>query len=180
MKEEYTKEFTVAEFSKILNTSVNTAWKKIKKNGLITIKKPVNNREITFVLLNDDQYNNLISENETTNNINNNLNNPNYEDYVTLHEQVNIPQNQIDLVSVIENVMSYSRDMNNQIKDYVDRVINAEKQVKLLEDIEKRKDDEFIKSQAKIKELELKVKELEEKLKYYESKWWNRNVIGKK
>lgn len=174
-----TKKLTVSELAATLGVSVNTTWKKIKKRGLTTLKDTVNNREITFVSLTDMELNELLSEKENVNQVNNGDYNPNYEVSETIHEGVNTSKVQTDLVSLVEKVMDYSRDMNGQIKEYIDRVIDAEKQVKLLEDSENRKDAEFHRLISENKELKLKVEELEEKIRKYESSWWKKPLFKK-
>jgi len=173
------KKLTISELSNELGVSVNTTWKKIKKKGLTTVKDTVNNREITFVLLDDEEYSALISETRSNNQVNNGGYNHNYEDFETIHEGVNSPQIQADLVSLVEKVMDYSREMNGQVKEYIDRVIESEKQVKLLEDSESRKNEEYHKIMAENRELRLRIEELEKKVKYYESRWWNRKLFKK-
>ena len=171
------RKLTVSELSQTLGVSVNTTWKKIKKRGLTTVKDTVNNREITFVILNDDEYDDLVFEPRSTGGINKGDHNPNYEDFETIHEGVKVSQTGSDIVNLFEKVMDYSKDMNDRIKEYVERVIEAEKQVRLLEDSEHRKDEEYHRLIAENRELKLKVAELEEKIKLHESKWWNRPVI---
>lgn len=155
-----TKKLTVSELSSLLGVSVNTTWKKIHRKGLLTDKEVVNNREITVVLLTDDEYNDLISERNISDPFINQVNNPNYEDNVIFNEGVNDVNPSVSSVNsgvnindLMDRVINYSLEVNNQMKEYVDRVINAEKQVKLLEDLERRKDDDFSRMQAEIKEL---------------------------
>lgn len=174
-----TKRLTVSELSAELGVSVNTVWKKIKKRGLTTTKDTVNNRVITFVLLDDEEFLDLISEQNSINQVNNGVNNLNCEEFETIHEGVINNKEQSDVVVLMEKIMEYSKEMNSQMKDYVDRVIEAEKQVKLLEDSESRKDRDYHELIAENKELKLKVAELEEKVKKYESKWWNKSFAKK-
>lgn len=203
------KKFTVSELSRLLGVSVNTTWKKINKRGLITTKEVVNNREITVVVLNDDQFNELISESTGTQGVNNTVNNPYYEDTLPVNNHNEPVDNMYsqptgalqgaDMVAVIESVMNYSKEMNDQVKEYVERVINAEKQVKLLEDVESRKENQYLELTARTRELEgsianiedennrlkLENEELREKLQRVESNlakelkrpFWQRNVL---
>jgi hypothetical protein len=151
------KKLTISELSRELGVSVNTIWKRISKRGLITGKEIVNNREITVITLSDEEYSDLINEKKHSQPINNTVNNTIYEDSLSVNNTVNTSKplsGQVDLVHVVESIMNYSRDMNNQVKEYVDRVINAEKQVKLLEDIENRKEAELHRLIAECKTLE--------------------------
>lgn len=181
------KKLTVAELSQVLGVSVNTTWKKIKKKGLTTVKDTVNNRDITFVLLTDGEYDELISDSSVHNPINGVGYESNYEDFETIHEGVKVPSSSfdshVDVNSIIERVMDYSKEMNNQVKEYINRVIDAEMQVKLLEDSENRKDSEYHRITAENKELRLKIEiaekenlELKEKIQKYEAKWWNKGI----
>jgi len=169
------KKYTVSELSSKLGVSVNTTWKKIKKGGLTTVKESVNNREITFVLLDDDQFSDLINDGTISNPINNRDYEHNYEDFETIHEGVNLSQTPSELIMLVDKVMDYSREMNNHIKEYVERVVESDKKVKLLEDSENRKNDEYHRLIAENKSLRLKITKLEERVKYYESKWWNKS-----
>jgi len=151
------KKLTISELSRELGVSVNTIWKKISKKGLITSKEIVNNREITVITLSDEEYSDLINGKKHSQHINNGVNNTIYEDSLSVNNTVENQKalsGQVDLVHVVESIMNYSRDMNNQVKEYVDRVINAEKQVKLLEDIENRKEAELHRLIAECKTLE--------------------------
>lgn len=172
-----TRKYTVSELSQELGVSVNTVWKKIKKRGLSTTKDTVNNRVITFVLLADDEYQDLISERDQINQVMKGDYNPNYEDFETIHEGVKVAQPQHDYVALVERIMDYSKEMNNQVKDYIERVIEAEKQVKLLEDSENRKEQEYYRLIAENKELKTRVEELEKKVLEYESRWWNKGLF---
>lgn len=154
------KTLTVSELSRQLGVSVNTTWKKIHKRGLRTGKQLINNREITVVILDEEEYNELINENIGSLPINNTVNNLDYEDTLQsedVHEGEKVTPAQGDVVQIIETVMNYSKDMNEQVKEYVDRVITAEMQVKLLEDSENRKKQDFIEIRAKCKELESRI-----------------------
>lgn len=172
-----TRKYSVSELSQELGVSVNTVWKKIKKRGLSTTKDTVNNRVITFILLTDDEYQELISERDQINQVMKGDYNPNYEDFETIHEGVKVVQPQHDYVALVERIMDYSKEMNNQVKDYIERVIEAEKQVKLLEDSENRKEQEYYRLIAENKELKTKVEELEKKVLEYESRWWNKGLF---
>jgi hypothetical protein len=181
------KKLTVAELSQVLGVSVNTTWKKIKKRGLTTVKDMVNNREITFVLLEDGEYEELVSESSVHHPVNSLGYDSNYEDIDTIHEGVKMPSSSfdshVDVFSIVERVMDYSKEMNNQVKEYINRVIDAEMQVKLLEDSENRKNNEYHRISAENKELRLKFEilekenlELKEKIKKYEAKWWKKVI----
>ncbi|MEI7475544.1 MAG: hypothetical protein WCK67_12285 [bacterium] len=181
------RKLTVSELSQALGVSVNTTWKKIKKKGLTTVKDTVNNREITFIELTEHEYDDLMSESSVNIPINNGGYDSNYEDFETIHEGVKVSSSpyepQVDVISIVERVMDYSKEMNNQVKEYINRVIDAEKQVKLLEDSENRKNDEYHRLIAENKELISKVALLEkenaefkEKLEKYEAKWWNKVI----
>ena len=56
------KEIKISELARIWNVSVNATWTRIKKEGLITIKKMDNNREITFVTVSDEILNKYMPE----------------------------------------------------------------------------------------------------------------------
>lgn len=158
------QKLTVSELSQMLGVSVNTVWKKIKRRGLTTVKERVNNREITLIMLSDNELSALKQESFSSSPINNGDDNPNYEDSVTIHEGVKMSNPPQDMIFLVESIMNYSRDMNNQVKEYVDRVINAEKQVKLLENLENRKTADFVEQQALIKQLQEELSEASGKI----------------
>lgn len=156
--------YTVSQLSKELGVSVNTVWKRINKMGLRTVKEPVNNRDITFVLLSDAEHSELFETDSSSQGINNGGYEQNYEDSLRnddVYEGQRVNSQAPDTVSVIETVMNYSKEMNNQMKEYVDRVITAESQVKLLETLDGRKEQEYIEVSAKVKQLEQRVNDLE-------------------
>ncbi len=148
------KEYLISEFASEFEVSVNTAWKWIKKQGLKTELKNVNNRDVNVVLLSDEEYNNLYSKKfgrlpgeVNTNDMNNDMNeyfeDAEYE-HINVNQHTNPISQQVDARNIIESVMTYSKDMNNHIKEYIDRIINAESQIRLLEDSERRKEADYL------------------------------------
>jgi len=169
-----TKKLTVSELSAKLGVSVNTIWKKIKKRGLTTVKDTVNNRIITFVLLTDEQLNDLLQDQISINQVNNGGNSQNYEDSETSYEGVINTGKSSEAIALMDKILEFSKDMLSETKVYLDRAATAEAQVKLLEDSENRKNSEYHKLIAENKELKLRVQELEDKVKHYEALWWNK------
>ncbi len=152
-----TKEYLISEFANEFEVSVNTAWKWIKKQGLNTELKNINNRDVNVVILSDKEYNNLYSKkfgrlpgeanrnnmNNTNNDMNEYFEDAEYE-HININQHTNPISQQVDARNIIESVMTYSKDMNNHIKEYIDRIINAESQIRLLEDSERRKEAEYL------------------------------------
>lgn len=64
----------------------------------------------------------------------------------------------------MHRVMDFTENMTTQMKEYIDRVINAEKQCRLLEDSENKKTMEYNEIIAKCKQLEEENKQLKEEL----------------
>ncbi len=170
------KEYLISEFAAEFEVSVNTAWKWIKKQGLNTELKNINNRDVNVVILSDEEYKNLYSKkfgklpgeantsaNETNNDMNEYFEDAEYE-HINTNQHTNPMSQQLDTRNIIESVMNYSKDMNNHIKEYIDRIINAESQIRLLEDSERRKDAEYLSLVSNNKILNEQVNEAKENI----------------
>jgi len=89
-----------------------------------------------------------------------------YSSNIPVQESLKNTQN-----DVIIEALNLIRETQVSQKDYIDRIINAEKQVKLLEDFENRKDNEINELRASFKQFEsvklenIKLKEEIDKLK---------------
>ena len=87
----------------------------------------------------------------------------------------------------ILNLKDYATEISKIKDQHKDEVIllhkellQVEQQTRLLEDFDRKKDEEINELRAKVKELEEKNKQLLEKINHYESKWWNKAVLKKK
>lgn len=182
-----TKRLTVSELSNILGVSVNTTWKKIKKKGLTTLKESVNNRVITVIEVTQDELDTLMDEQNVNNPANKGVMNQNYEENDTIYTPYEAqPQNlnNSEAYSLMQMVMNYSKEMNDISQAHMDRIIEAETKVRLLEDSENKSMSHFHEISAenkqlkeRNKELETKVQELEQRLEKLDKKWWNKRII---
>lgn len=118
------KELKVSELAALWNTSVNTAWNRIKKHNLITVKKPSeNNQEITYVTVSEEILNLYIKSNN--NNLNNNVNNTNYEELLTPNNNDN---------NIINQIIELNNNFNNKLSTLTDELIEAKSKQLLLTD----------------------------------------------
>ena len=137
------KELKISELASIWNTSVPTAWNRVRKEGLKTFKKKnENNKEINYVMISDEIINKYF--NNVNNNVINNVNNGYYEDLLTVenvNNNVNNPQIQTnkaftkeDLTDIINTITTVNNDYNNRLETLTNRLITAESKQLLLED----------------------------------------------
>lgn len=96
------REIKVADLASIWGVSVNTTWKRIKNEKLLTVQKPVNNREITFVIIDEDVLQKY-RDNEV-------VNNGVREDLLS-DDNTNKPSNS----EIIEKIMEYSEGVNKHL-----------------------------------------------------------------
>lgn len=96
------REIKVADLASIWGVSVNTTWKRIKNEKLLTVQKPVNNREITFVII-DEEVLQKYRDNEVVNN--------NVREDLLSDDNTNKPSNS----EIIEKIMEYSEGVNKHL-----------------------------------------------------------------
>ena len=157
------KKLKVAELAVILSITPKTAYKVIEREGLITSKDIVNGREITVINIDESSLLEL-QEKYKENNGNNIVNNGNYEDILTAQYTIDSDKNIENKENLLDKFINYSIAVNKEhreeLKTYIERVINAEKQVKLLEDSEHNKESEYLRQVAELKAENEKLKEL--------------------
>ena len=128
---------TVQELANIWQVTVNTTWKRLNriqkelKEGderLIISKKMVNNREITVITIADDILNKFT--------VNNPVNNSDYEELLTDnngYNPVNNSTNSVNTQDLIDRVMDYSEQMNitvnNIHNDYTQRLLTVQEEL---------------------------------------------------
>lgn len=162
------KPYTISQLCKDFNRTSTTIGRKIKKYKFEKEKNYVNGRLVNIVYLTDEQYSALRQEIELvdesiTSISDTNLNNSKLEDASeepVEHPTKNtaLPTEEVSLL--VQEVVKLSKlvqDQSMTSKELIDRVINAEKQVLLLTDVEKRKDDEYNQLVAENKELKAKL-----------------------
>ena len=130
------KEIKISELAKIWNVSVNATWTRIKREGLITVKKLDNNREITFVNIPEDVLNKYM--------VNNGVNNGNYEELLTddnTSSSVKTPSSQEILEKMIdfsnevqERLITLNENHNKELMNLTEEVNNYRSKIPLLED----------------------------------------------
>jgi hypothetical protein len=163
------EEIKIADLARLWNVSVNTVWARIKKEGLLTSKRLDNNKEITFVPVPEE-----ILKKYAVNNVINHTNNVDNEELLT----TNNPNNEINnpqTVDIIERIMTYSQGVNEQLiainNNYNEelRTVNNElmkykSQMPLLEDKASR-EGLYLKEINELKEVNNNVHKRNESLK---------------
>lgn len=130
------KEIKISELARIWNVSVNATWTRIKKEGLITIKKMDNNREITFVTVSDEILNKYM-----VNNVNNGVNNGNYEELLT-DDNTSQPLASTEIIDkmikfsneVQERLITINNEHNEVVNNLNEQLITYKSQNLFLED----------------------------------------------
>lgn len=96
------KEVKIADLAKLWGISVNTTWKRVHKGGLRTVKKVIEGREITFVIIDDADLNiNRVHEGVII---------PDYEDSLRDDKGYEVQKS-----DPIDKIMEYSKSINEQI-----------------------------------------------------------------
>lgn len=164
------KRLTIAELSDVLQISVQAGSKKVKKLGLKTTKELINNRLTTIVLLSDDQLNELILNANAKQPAKQSLNQFNQPVYREV-EQPSLNQfNKPGYEEILTRVLDFTEKTQEDFKLLYKELSEKDSQVKLLEDSEKRKENDYLKQISELKSQLAKVtSDLEaEKSK----KWW--------
>jgi len=161
------KKYKVADIASILGITPKTIYKLIENEELKTIQDTIRGRKITLVLCTDSELETLKNKYLEIKG-KNTVNESNYEDILTGYEVVNESKN-IQTPDLIDKFMNFSitvnEQHNNQLKEYIERVIESEKQVRLLEDSERNKENGYLRQIAELK-AELEKERLKSK------KWW--------
>lgn len=140
----------VLDLAELLGITQKTVYRMIDRSELMTCQELVNNRPVTFIELTNasleelkKKYSKIDSQNS--------VNVRHYDDNVTEINTVNNSQ-MVDIVDKMQTFILTVNDRHNgQVKEYVDRLISAEKQVLLLEDLEKRKETGYLQQIAELK-----------------------------
>ena len=166
-----TRKYTVNELKDIINLSHQGIYDRVKLNKFNTVKERVDSRMTTFILFNDDEWNKLIQEvgyrikdESTLNQFNNQINDFESSDSTVLNQSEK-QSSQTELAKIMfEGFNNFTQQLNQLRDGYEDKVLNLSLQTKLLEDSEKRKENEYLKQIAEFKaENERLAKEMQEK-----------------
>ena len=122
------REVKVADLAKLWDVSVNTTWKRIKREGLSTINKIDNNREITFVIVDKT----IIGKYQAHNDVN-------HLDEGLLIGEVLPKSNQDNefVKDVMNRLLTADDKRNEQLGKYFDELITYKSQALFLEDKQK-------------------------------------------
>lgn len=126
------QEIKVSDLARIWDVSVNTTWKRIKKEGLLTVNKSHNNREITFVIVDE-----AIIAKHTINNAVNTLNEGVNEDLLTPQSEIKQSFGNEGMKEVIEHLLTVDEQRNERVNKYVEEIITYKSQALFLEDKQK-------------------------------------------
>ena len=150
--------YSISELAKVLDISRTAVLKKIKKFGYETVSDEINGRNITLVPLTESQVNVLKNDVKKY---------KGFTQGVTLDltsatgkESVSVNEAGMD---VLKQVLKQFDTYNTQLQTYVNRLIESESKVKLLEDSEQRRENEYL---SQIAELKTKL------AKYESKKYW--------
>jgi hypothetical protein len=152
--------YTVSQLAEELNTSIVTANKWMIQKGFKTVTKEINNREVKAYELTEQQLENLKHEKG--------IETPLRTLETPLETVYKMPEIQLNQNDIIQKVIDFSNDHIKDLKNSYERVMKAELSQKLIEDSERRKDDELHRLNAVIKELNITIETLKaenEKLK---------------
>jgi len=149
-----------------LGFTEKTIYRMLERNDLNSCQDIVKNRNITLIIK-DDKYYKILDE-KIKNSSQDTDNDFKSKDILTAHYTVN-ENKRSEMLDIIREISVMSKYYSDSLKEYTDRVIESESQVKLITMTDNDKDNE-------IHELRARVKELEEKIKYYKSKWWNKII----
>jgi|GEM_PF-3506355 len=129
------KSMKIADFAELIGCTPKTIYLLIEKEELITGKDRLNGREITVIISNDEQIEDLQKRYGKLPVINSD-----YEDILTVNvngEQVNnlqSQQSQESLTTVIERLITSNEQVNNQLKTVYEELAVERSKKLLLED----------------------------------------------
>ena len=139
--------YTISELSEELNTSIVTAKKWMIQKGFKSVTKEINNREVQAFELTESQLENLKHEKG--------IETPLKTLDTPLETVYKMPEIQLNQNEIIQKVIDFSNEHIKDLKNSYERVFKAELQQKLIEDSERRKDEELHRLNAVIKELQI-------------------------
>jgi excisionase family DNA binding protein len=131
------EKYTVSELAEILGVSTTAIYKKLDKKQLEAVKERVGTRELTYILLNKNDLNRLVSET----NSNKEITRVGFKQYnepmeTGTNHHYN-PTNQSDYIDLTKQVIQLTQNLSNQFENYSKQMVEyAEKagQVYLLTD----------------------------------------------
>ena len=175
--------YQINELADILGISRTAVNRKITKYGFNTVQEYVNGRSLKLIIVSDKQLSDLkhevghskqvntVSPQFTTQDVNISQHDN------TVSEQAEMLSGSEKLITQVINLAETVTKQSETVHQYVNRVINAEKKVLLLEDIESRQKADFMELTAKVKELTEKNIQLEQdnirlKEELQKKAWW--------
>lgn len=169
------KKYSISQLVSLLGISRTAVNRKIKKYSFDTVQEYVNGRPMKLVCVKDEELEALLEEVKHTkggastvssdakkldNTVLNEL--PPYEEKPEKAQPVNNSGEEL-----VKKVLDQNEKILEQLQHYVDRVVTAESQLKLIETSEKNKEDEYLKIKAENEHLKAKLAEQEKK-----QNWW--------
>jgi hypothetical protein len=168
------KRLTIAELSEVLNISVQATNKKVKKRGLKTTKELINNRLTTIVLLTKNELNDLISSSIQIQPVKQEFEEVFKPVYNHIEQPVNNQLNKPAYEEILNRVLDFTENAHAELKDLYKQIAEKDSQVRLLEDSERRKENEYLRQIAELKTENSKLKKEIDQLK---SPWWKRKGL---
>lgn len=171
--------YKVSELAEILGVSEPAIRKKLKRGVYNTVEETINNRKVTLIKLDDNELSEMIEQAKVNKTIHSTVE----PTYTNRTENVTNQINQADILEkIIELSERYNNNMQNVYEKHSEQIAHLNSQVLLLEDSEKRKDNEYLKQIQELRaenqrlhnQLENVTEELEKERK---KPFWKRNVI---
>ncbi|MDD3150167.1 MAG: hypothetical protein PHV68_04970 [Candidatus Gastranaerophilales bacterium] len=183
--------YQINELVEILGITRTAINRKISKYSFNTVHEYINGRKLKLIVLSSEELEALKHEvgvikqkNTVSSNIHDTFLNktPNIDTYDELPKSV---VNSEKLIEQVINLSETVQKQSNTVQQYVDRIINAEKQVYLLENLENKNQNEYLRIEAQNKQLRAKNEDLikenaklkEEIEKYNNKPWWNKRIL---
>lgn len=141
------KRYTVNELKNIVNLSHQAIYNRINSSNadkrFRTSVERVDSRKTTFILLNDDEMEDLIKEVGVRLNVESTFNKDDSIEtsYSRVHETPTVPVEVLD--KLFDKFNDFTQHLNQVHKEYKDEIVNTSLQVRLLEDSESRTKKEY-------------------------------------
>lgn len=156
--------YTRSELAQLTGLSIETIKKRALKMGLKQCFKTINNKDIIAYELSEQDVEDLkhVLNFETPIEINE----------IPFKTHFKPPENTDNAGTTVDKLIEYARFNDERVERHIQRALNAENQLKMIETSEQKKDNEINRLNAELKQAHTKNEVLEKKLKELESKKW--------
>lgn len=184
------RKYQINELVDILGITRTAVNRKVSKYSFNTVHEYVNGRKMKLVLISDEELQALQHEVGMSRQKNTVLggghdthlnNSPPGE---TLPKQRASGGSSDKLVEQIVSLSETVQKQSDTVQQFVDRMVNAEKRVYLLENLENRHQEAYVQAEAQIKELTARNAQLREEneqlkaeIQRLNSRWWKKKIF---